>query len=135
MSFLRKLTQRIFFGNEKAQRLNVIMQRGGPQSLEDYLFLFPEACPKCGSREIVDYEESEYLGHRHKLPVILVKTGRACARCKHDWNTSEYQRSGSAKDEDDINNNSLPKTWTPRRVYSPYLSRKESESISDLALV
>jgi hypothetical protein len=132
MNFFTKLTQRIAFGNEKVQRLAIIMQRA-PQTLEDYLFLFPEACPKCGYRNVIDYEESEYLGYRHGMPVISVKTGCECARCQHRWNTFGQEHYASPAEEELINNgSSLPSKTTPRRIYSPYLSRKQSEAIPEL---
>src|SRR3954467_1081368 len=42
--------------SERIQRIHVriIMERGGPRSLDEYLAIFPGACPVCGSRTIAE---------------------------------------------------------------------------------
>ncbi len=42
----------------KQKKARQIILRGGKLSFEDYLFLYPDACPKCGSRELIQYESN-----------------------------------------------------------------------------
>jgi hypothetical protein len=134
MNFFKRLTQRILFGDEKAQRLDMIMQRGDLQSLEDYLFLFPGACPECGYRQVVDCEEKGYVSHRHGLPVISMQTWCECTRCHHRWDRSKKEWYASLVEEEEMEDD-WPRKETPRRITSPYLPRKQSDAIPEFPLV
>ena len=88
------------------RKVDTILKRGGPQTREEYLFLFPKACHTCGSRDLIretwdSYWESEDYPKK-----------RSHVYCLHLFHQT-FQDS----------------TLTKQRVYSPFLSSEESDSI------
>lgn len=75
---------------DRAQR---IIAQGGPQSLQEYLEIFPEACPRCGGRTLYESvpKTPSFLRQlllqllRRKLPKSWV-----CTSCGHN-NLSEVR--------------------------------------------
>ena len=55
----------VFQGIADRRKARAILEKGGPKTLQEYLLFFPDACPKCGFREIrVEYfaEETPPVG-------------------------------------------------------------------------
>lgn len=97
---------------DRAQR---ILAQGGPQTLAEYLEIFPDACPRCGGRNLY-----ESLALRRSFLTPLLRNRRpkrswVCTRCGH--------------------NNLSPKPVEPlqnlRWVTSPYLSAEATQSIPE----
>jgi len=136
MNLFKKLTQHSPLDDEKAQSLeaqkrsDMIMQRGGPQSLEDYLLLFPGACPKCGYREVVDCLR-QWGGNVHGEPAIISESWRECTRCHHRGDITTSHRYVSREDAENVDS-SIAKTHN--RVASPYLTQEQSGAIPELPL-
>ncbi len=107
-----------------------IMQRGGPQSLEDYLFLFPGACPECGYRQVVDCKRQVGIS-MHGEPALETKSWRECTRCHHRGDISVERTSAQWKELDALDS---PLTETPCRVTSPYLAQEQSDAIPEFPL-
>lgn len=114
---------------EKAQ---LIVSSGGPTSLEDYLFLFPDACPKCGSRNLSRTDgagtSANYADPHDVYEVGLTVNPYsivACKRCTHVLSES-YSPSYVGGDE----TSSYHKVQDVR-VNSPYLAKEVADGIPD----
>jgi hypothetical protein len=115
--------------NERREKAQSIGSSGGPKSLEDYLFLFPDACPKCGSRNLSQWnwiEGSTHYADPHDIYEVGLATSShsrvICKRCKQVLSTSSS--TGGDLIQDDAEEQTL-------RVSSPYLSKELSDSIPD----
>jgi predicted nucleic-acid-binding Zn-ribbon protein len=114
---------------EKAQ---LIVSSGGPTSLEDYLFLFPDACPKCGSRNLSRTDgagTSANYADPHDVYEIGLTVNPysivACRRCNHVLSES-YSPSYVGGDE-----TSNYQEVQDVRVNSPYLSKEVADKIPE----
>lgn len=103
-----------------------ILGRGGPSSRQEFIFLFPGACKKCLSRDVVQVEY-ECLEHGDPGPggVIAIDKGEytECRRCRNFISGGRPDVSGGGYSMD----------RTQNRIYSPYLSHEQSETVRDLA--
>lgn len=100
---------------EKAARREVarILGHGGPQTLAEYLAVFPAACQMCGSRDKWHYfvEGEAYPPNWLDSPDVSLWR---CARCGHGDAFSAAAAEVSAE-----------------RVASPYLTSQQADAIPD----
>ena len=114
----------------RRRRARKIMDRGGPKTRKEWLFLFPGCCPKCLSRDIdnvtgtIDglFEDGRVLG------IIKQVRGRRCVRC-HTW--SRFQSPDGAAPEIALAEDGIWVEVERERVQCPYLPDSESRSIDD----
>jgi ATP-dependent Clp protease adaptor protein ClpS len=116
--------------NENKREAELILSSGGPQSLEDYLFLFPEACPKCGSRDLHRLCWTETFSTRYADPqdtygnvsYTYSRSVKCCKRCKY-----------IVSDNSSISESLMTPLYEEQgiRTGSPMLSKEVSDSIPD----
>jgi ATP-dependent Clp protease adaptor protein ClpS len=99
--------------SQRRDRTQRILIQGGPQSLEEYLEIFPDACPRCGGRHIYESLTPQRSFITPLLRNRKPKRSWVCTRCGH---------------------NNLPhKPVQPlqhlRFVPSPYLSAEQAQAI------
>ena len=117
--------------NEKVLKIRRIVDSGGPTSLAEYLEIFPEACPDCGSRTLslvtVDYaydplsENGSYdtgAGHYNGTG----SRSEIYCQCGYRIGDSNLIK-GFGWDYDST------RVVTEKRVSSPYLSDADSSRI------
>jgi ATP-dependent Clp protease adaptor protein ClpS len=98
--------------------IQAILDQGGPQSLREYLLVFPEACPQCGAR-------TRYEGLAHTaaatgqvpLTPLLDRIERVwlCSRCGFGTEPALLDHP----------------TRIERRIISPYLAPEQTETIPE----
>jgi hypothetical protein len=98
-----------------------IINRGDPLTLPEVLFIFPEACGWCGFRELsvtfTGYGGAHIYGHEDLREWDVAITCNRCGRAAWLRNIPQGRNSPS---------------HLIVRVYSPYLTRGESDSIPEL---
>ena len=127
---------RAYWGRLRGQ---AILNRGGPKTLDETLFLFPGACHQCGSRELIDMEywhPTEPLiiagnGNNHIQDLIpLPPTLRHKLDCAHCGTTL---RDETLRDERGLHRDSEyhPMRRGYRTSASPYLSDAAAMAVPD----
>lgn len=113
------------YENDQSRRAATIIAEGGPRSREEYYFLFPEACPKCGSRNHIRtsyiHQDINYSGS-----YIVSETYHehiSCTECNNKFyeaNTDTTRMPYGIRPEE------CTETIT---VDSPFLSEEEAKRI------
>ncbi|AFZ18869.1 ATP-dependent Clp protease adaptor ClpS [Allocoleopsis franciscana] len=102
-------------GSQRRDRTRRILAQGSPQTLEEYLEIFPDACPRCGGRHIY-----ESLTPRRSFITPLLRNRKpkrswVCTRCGHS----------------NLSQKPVKPLQNLRFVPSPYLSAEQSLAIPE----
>ena len=99
------------------RKVKQIIERGGPESFDEYMIIFPDVCHHCGSRDLIcTHWEGSFIDGA--IGVVRESgTYTKCARCGHHIE-GELDGWGSF-DSSKV------------RVHSPYLTEEQSNDISD----
>lgn len=100
---------------QRRDRAHHILAQGGPQTLAEYLDIFPEACPRCGSRYMY---ESTILRRSFLTPLLRNRQPKrtwVCTRCGHH----------------NLEKLPIKPLLYIRHVPSPYLSEKQVQAIPE----
>lgn len=100
---------------QRRDRTQRILTQGSPQSLAEYLEIFPDACPRCGGRHLY-----ESLAIRRSLITPLLRNRKpkrswVCTRCGHN----------------NFANKPVQPLQNLRLVTSPYLSAEAAQAIPE----
>lgn len=100
-------------GSQRRDRAQRILTHGGPQTLTEYLEIFPDACPRCGGRHLY-----ESLTPRRSFLTPLLRNRKpkrswVCTRCG----------------QNNLVNKPVKPLQNLRFVTSPYLSSETAQSI------
>lgn len=98
----------------RRDRAQQILTQGGPQSLQEYLSVFPEACSQCGGRVL--YESNTFP------PSFLSKLLN-----RKPYRTWVCTRCGA----NNLGSNPIKPLCRLRHITSPYLSSGQSNTISE----
>jgi hypothetical protein len=111
---------------EEEKRLEDMRQeilKRGVQNISEWLFLFPQACTRCGCREWVTWTQerrgrSDLTGHPD-MPYL--DTGRYCSECRHGTHPGP-----------ELHGNSEP-SFVTETVQSPFLTAEQHMVLPDRA--
>ena len=104
------------------RRVVAILQRGGPRTLQEYQFLFPGACPKCGSRRFFRMRYSDSFPSSDNFLQVNEGYYVKCARCDQ----CDPHHPGSFTE-----NSYFESVVEDLEIGSPYLTRVQIISIPD----
>jgi hypothetical protein len=108
------------------ERARELLRKQGTLSLHDYLFIFPDACPKCGSRDLEVFSwEGTSQGDIGASALIVLTLGREskCLKCGNEFQWGDKYSGPQGE--------SYCEKRSIIRVKSPYLSDEEANGISD----
>ena len=122
---IRFIKKKINLSERSSKKANKIIIQGGPNSFEDYLILFPNACPKCGSRDLVRTEWDD-------IKVVSVDWFIECSetRCyKEVCKMCHFRIRGVNPNRPSMKNFNKKNI----RIKSPFLTEEQSETIPEFS--